>query len=67
MYISGTKSVFKSFTLCLLLAVAKEIYDSTTLVASWSEAIKDITVTLIYPLIFVLTSYLKKKSDYEQN
>jgi VanZ family protein len=60
-----TKSAVKSFIICLLLALAKEAYDSTTLIASWQESVKDVIVTLIYPIIFLITAYLKKRADRE--
>lgn len=60
-----TKSAIKSFVICLALAILKELYDSTTLVASWTEALKDIAVTLIYPVIFLSVAYIKKKIDHE--
>lgn len=60
-----TKSAWKAFFVCLGAALLKELYDSTSLVASWSEAIKDIVITMIYPSFLVVVVFIKKKLDRE--
>jgi len=57
-----TKSLIKGFIACLTLAIIKEIYDSGTLVASLMESIKDITVTVIYPIYKIIKEKVVKKT-----
>ena len=59
------KSVYKAFAICLVLALAKELFDSQSLTASWGEAIKDIAVTMVYPLLLILIFVVRKKMDRE--
>lgn len=62
-FLKITKSAMKAFIICFIVAIAKEVYDSNTLVASWQESIKDIIVTIIYPVLLLIVYKLKKMAD----
>jgi hypothetical protein len=55
------KSSSKAFLITLALAILKEIFDSFSLTASWEEALKDVLITLIYPLLILVTHSMIRK------
>jgi hypothetical protein len=59
------KSAIQAFFFCLTVALLKELYDSQTLVATWSEAIKDFLITMIYPTCILIVIFFRKKLDQE--
>ena len=59
------KGHFLALIIVSLLAILKEIYDSGTMTATLLEAIKDILVTILFPLLLIGVSYFKKKIDRE--
>ncbi len=54
---------FKVLCLVFLIAVAKEVFDSFSLTASIVEAVKDILITISFPLLAWSVSIIKKKLD----
>lgn len=57
------KSPTFAFVIVLLLEIAKEIFDSFSLTATWEEAIKDLLITMIFPVLLLITVTLKKKLE----
>ncbi|PIP96581.1 MAG: hypothetical protein COW00_19395 [Bdellovibrio sp. CG12_big_fil_rev_8_21_14_0_65_39_13] len=49
-----------AFFILLSLAIAKEIFDSFSLTATWMESIKDLSVTMIHPfMLFIIRKWRK--------
>lgn len=57
------KSALFAVVVVFLLEVTKEIFDSFSLTATWEEAIKDMIVTMFFPVMLLITIQVKRKLE----